>query len=428
MDFVPPDIIQRLGVALAIGLLMGLERGWEERDRAEGHRIAGFRTFGLISLLGGLSAVLAHAFDSTILAAAMLAVAAIFAVAQWYELKKNQDIGITTNIAAIAAFALGALAGHGAIAEAASSGVVATLLLGIKPEMHGLLQRIERTELLATLRLLLISVVVLPALPNKAVDPWNAINPFQVWLMVVLVAGISYLGYFAIKLTGPRLGAITTGFLGGLISSTATTVSLSRIGREHSSDRDVVAAGILVSTATMLPRTALVSSVIAPALFAKLAVPLAAGAACGYFAGLAYARRRKLPEATARDSPRNPLDLRTALQFALLLVVVFLLAHGAKERLGDIGLYGLATVSGLVDVDAVTLSLASMAEHGRTAVDVAARAIAIAAGTNVAIKAVIVFALGGAAMGIRILLGLSPMLIVMGLAFYLNAAAFPVGG
>lgn len=418
-----PLIIQRLAVAFAIGLLMGLERGWHERERAEGRRVAGFRTFGLLGLLGGLSAILANVYGAAVLAAAIIAVAALFAVAQWYELKESGNIGITTNVAAFAAFSLGALAGHGALKEAAASAVVATILLSIKPEMHGLLARMDRAELLATLRLLLISVVILPVLPNEAVDPWGAINPFRVWLMVVLVAGISYIGYFAIKLTGRRRGSLATGILGGLISSTATTVSFSRRSREHPRERDLLVAGILVSTATMLPRTMVISGIIAPALFRDLALPLLGGSACAYLAGLLFSARGKPADTKSDETPRNPLALTTALQFAVVLVLVLLLAHGARNWFGESGLYGLATLSGLVDIDAATLSLAAMAGDERVAAVVAGRAIVVAAAVNVAIKVAIVLALGGLSMALRILLGLAPTLIVIGVGFYLDILA-----
>jgi uncharacterized membrane protein (DUF4010 family) len=205
-------------------------------------------------------------------------------------------------------------------------------------------------------------------------------------------------------------------------------VSFSRRGRDNPGERDLLAAGILVSTATMLPRTAVIAGVIAPALISDLAIPLAAGAVSAYVAGLIFAGRGKPPDARTEESPRNPLDLKTALQFAVILIVVLLLAHGAEASFGEFGLYGLAVLSGLIDIDAATLSLAAMAGAGRTTAEVAGGAIVVAAGTNVAIKAAIVFMLGGSGMAVRIVLGLCPTLFIIALGFYLALPSLPGAG
>ena len=222
------EVLLRFGVALALGLLMGLERGWERRERPEGSRVAGFRTFGLISLLGGVTAYLGAESRVLLLTAVGLALAAVLVAGYWRESEREADVSATTTVAALVAYGLGALAGLGQLTAASATAVVVTLVLGFKLELHQLLRRIDRAELLATLRLLLISIVLLPVLPDRELGPWAAINPYRIWWMVVLVAGISYVGYFANRILGEERGVMLTGFFGGLASSTAVTLAFAR--------------------------------------------------------------------------------------------------------------------------------------------------------------------------------------------------------
>ncbi|MCG8548480.1 MAG: DUF4010 domain-containing protein [Alphaproteobacteria bacterium] len=416
----------RLGIALAVGLLIGLERGWAGRSLAEGERIAGIRTFGIIGFVGGLSGLLGSNFGSAIVAAGFLAVAGVFGIAYWYELRTSTDRSITSIIAGLAAYGLGALAGDGAIQAAAAAGVVVTLLLGIKPELHGLLRRIERDELLATLRLLLISVVILPILPNEAMGPWDALNPYQLWWMVVLIAGISYVGYFSIKLIGQHRGTLLTGLLGGLVSSTAVTVSFSRRVRTQPAQQDTLLAGILVGTATMFPRVLVIAAIIAPELLLRLTGPLLAAAVVALGAGLMFARiaandaRLEDPE---HDAPQNPLSLKTALLFTLFLALVMVLVRGMNAWLGEPGLYLLAVLSGIVDVDAVTLSFGAMADDDVARAPALAVGILLAAAMNTMIKPVIGLVFGNRHIGFRLFASLLLAIAVAGGVFFLVPAS-----
>lgn len=405
MLFEIPVAAQRLGVALAIGLLIGLERGWRGRELAEGERIAGIRTFGLIGLLGGVVAILEEDFGGWIAAAGLVSVGAAFAVAQWRDPRRDTDVSITTDVAALIAFGLGALAGIGAILPAASAAVVTALLLGVKRELHHLVERIDRHELLATLRLLLISVVILPILPDRWLGPWQALNPYRLWWMVVLVSGISYVGYFATRLIGARRGVLVIGILGGLVSSTATVLSLSRQARDTAVAPQLVVSGMLAATATMFPRTLLIATVIAPTLFETLAPPLlAATAIAGIAAALFnYVARPTVEAPPTETRPANPLDLKTAIQFALILAPIMLLARALKDWSGEVGLYLLSAVSGLVDIDAIALSLATMAANAETLPAVATAAILLASAVNTLIKPAIAFAVAGPRTGVRLL-------------------------
>ncbi|MEE9140614.1 MAG: DUF4010 domain-containing protein [Alphaproteobacteria bacterium] len=405
MPFDNPELFVRLGVALAIGLLLGLERGWHARALPEGARVAGIRTFGIIGLLGGVAAILSETFGGLLLAAVFLALATVAAIGHWRASLKSPDVSITTTAAMLIAFALGALAGLGELAVAASGAVVITLLLGIKPELHGMLRRIERKELLATLRLLLISVVVLPVLPDQGYGPWEAINPYRIWWMVVLVAGISYVGYFAIRLAGSRRGILLTGLLGGLASSTAVAINFARLGKTNAAMQDLLAAGIAVAAATVFPRVLVLATIIAPSLFDRLVWPLFAASIVAFAGAAWYARRsaRAIEDGGGEGlEPRNPLELKVAVPFGLLLAVVMVLARAFRDWLGETGLYLLAAVSGLGDVDAITLSLASMIEPGEASASVVAAATVLAVATGTASKPVLVTAIGNLRMGLHV--------------------------
>jgi len=398
-------ILGRLAVALALGLLIGLERGWELRELPEGQRIAGLRTFGLISLLGGVTILLAAQPQGLYLSAVVVVLGALVALGYWRESASSADVSLTTTIAALIAFGLGALAGTGQLTVAASTAVVVTLLLGFKPELHHLIRAIERQELLATLRLLLISVVLLPILPDKGFGPWQALNPYKLWWMVVLVAAVSYVGYFGIKLLDRKRGVLATGLLGGLASSTAVAVAMAHRGKEEPEMQDLLAAGVVIASATMFPRMIVIAFAILPALGQQLLWPLLSAGVVGCLAAAWYAWRSgqgKLSQGGEEMITTNPLELTMALKFGVLLAVIMVLTRALREWMGDPGLYALAAVSGLVDVDAITLSVASITKHGETTIAIAAAVLLVPAAVNTAVKAALVTAICGARMGLRV--------------------------
>ncbi|MBM3541337.1 MAG: MgtC/SapB family protein, partial [Alphaproteobacteria bacterium] len=217
------ETIGRLGLALALGILVGIERGWHAREEPEGSRVAGVRSFALSGLLGGLAGSLAEDMGEALLAAMFLAHAGVMILFRLRATAASHDYGSTTTVAALVTFALGALAVRGPMEAAAAGAVLTALLLGIKPVLHGWLARLEYAELMATLKLLAMSVVLLPVLPDRGFGPWQALNPYELWWMVVLVASLSYVGYFAAEMAGPRRGAVLAALAGGLVSSTAVT-------------------------------------------------------------------------------------------------------------------------------------------------------------------------------------------------------------
>jgi uncharacterized membrane protein (DUF4010 family) len=416
--FIDTDVIWRLGAALLIGLLIGLERGWQDRTLPEGRRVAGFRTCAVVSLLGAVGALLTPQIGGIGFAALLLTLGVLLAAGYWQAMRATSDFSVTTMIAVLAAFALGALAGIGEMLPAAAAAVAVTLILGLKPELHGLLNKIERTELLATLRLLVITVAVLPLLPNQGYGPWQALNPYRLWWMVVLIAGISYVGYFAIRLAGTQRGVLLTGGLGGLVSSTATTVTFSRNARERPASAALFAAGAVLASTVMFPRLAVLVALLAPAvlrdvLAAFLPAMAAGGLAVVWLAHLA----RDGKTDTSGFTPGNPLNLRMALQFGLLLTLLAILVHAAEEWLGQAGLLALAAVSGIADADAIILSLTSEWDPARLDGKVIALAVLIAAGVNTMVKAGLALSIGGPRMGWLTAGGLAAMLLAGGLGF-----------
>jgi uncharacterized membrane protein (DUF4010 family) len=391
-----------LGIALALGLLIGLERGWQRREQPEGTRVAGIRTFALIGLLGGVWGLLANELGAAVLAAAFAVLAVVLAVAHAISQREDPDVGVTGVMASLLTFAFGAMATLGYGELAAAGAVVTTILLGIKPTLHRWVRALEEKELLAVLKLLLISLVILPLLPNQGYGPWEALNPYRIWWMVVLIAGISFVGYFATKLIGARRGLMATGLFGGLASSTAVTVNFSRLARAGKGSEDILSAGILLAGATMFPRVLIVTSVFNWTLATALLWPLVAMTIVNYLgAGVFWYRSGR---STSQDSGarlKNPFELKPALLFAGLLAAIMLLSRALSEFFGDTGIYLLAAASGIADVDAITLSLADMTEN-TLAVPVAALAVLLAAFVNASVKAGLSLGIGGLSVGSRV--------------------------
>ncbi len=395
-------ILGRLAVALALGLLIGLERGWERRDAPEGARTAGFRTFGLIGLLGGVATAPISGMPPWLAPVVLAGLAMCVAFGYWRSSEEGRDISMTTAVAALLTFALGGIAGAGELTVAAASAVVVTILLGFKPELHELLRRIDRTELEATLRLLLISVVVLPILPNRTFGPWQALNPYRIWWMVVLVAGISYLGYLANRLIGLRAGVIATALFGGMTSSTAVTVTLSRKEHENPAARNLFVAGIIAASGIMFPRMLAIVAIVASDLAIPLAPPLIIAALVAFCLGALIwgIDRHRAPRREMQSEFRNPLDLRTALEFGVFFAIIMLLSQAARQMAGAAGLYIIGAIDGLVDVDAITLSVATLWTRGDVVPRVAVITLGIAAAVNTIVKIGIAGVIGGPRLGL----------------------------
>lgn len=394
-----------LGTALAIGLFVGLERGWRERDVREGGRVAGLRTFALIGLMGGalsLVAMQADASPALLLAVGLASVAALFAVAFRRAAADSGTVSITSAIAALVTFVLGALAAQGQEVIAVAAAVVVTLLLGMKEQLHGGLRRIQAAELNAVLQLAVLSAVILPFLPDQGLGPYQAVNPFKLWLAVVLVAAMALAGHVAVRLRGERQGLMWAGLLGGLASSTAATVTLARTARDQSALAVPAASAIVAACGVMFLRMATVVALMQPGLALRLGgLLLLLGAGC-FLAAWFLWRRQPAPAADAVRAEARLFGLPTALGFGVALAVVAVAVRAARDSLGDTGLYGVAFVSGLADVDAILISSVQMHAQGQLGAGATATAMLIAAFSNMVMKAGMAWVIAGRAVGWRV--------------------------
>lgn len=394
------DHFLALAVALSIGLLIGIERGWRERDRSEGRRIAGIRTFGLTGLLGGLWALLGQQLGTVLLGIAFAVLAVLLIVAHLKDVEVDRDVGITTVMAALVTFALGALAVEGYLALSAAGAVVTTALLSLKPVLHSWLKKLQTRELYSGIKLLLISVVVLPVLPDKGFGPWQSLNPYLIWWMVVLIATISFAAYVSMQLVGTKKGILMTGLLGGLASSTATTLHLSRLAKNKPL-QGIVSGGIIVAATTMFPRVLVEVMIVNHQLLAYLWLPLLSMTVAAIIS-IIIIRPWQTPQQLEPVSVSNPMDLWPAIKFGVLLGLIMLLSQALQHFWGDTGIYILAAVSGLADVDAITLSLANMAKN-EIHPQIASQAIVLAVIVNTIVKAVLASWICGAGLAKRLL-------------------------
>jgi len=351
--------------SLAVGLLIGIERGWSGRKEDEGDRVAGIRTFSLMGLLGGIWAKLSALTNDWILAVIFLAVSALIITSYIIETKvhKQKDIGITTEVALLVTFSLGAWAAFGDYSYALGTAVVVVVLLNLKPVFHRWLKMIEVKEIYAGIKLLVISVILLPLLPNEGFGPWNALNPYWIWWMVVLISGLSFVGYFLMKYLGEKLGTLLTAITGAITSSTAVTLSLAQFAKRKTTSITIFIAGVLVASSIMFVRVIIEVAVVNINLLASLWIPLVLMMVITCGGGIwLWKRQREQSPGESTVELKNPLQFFTALQFGLLLALILLLATALEKWYGEQGIYLLSLFSGLMDVDAITLSLSRMAQ------------------------------------------------------------------
>lgn len=394
------ESLYMLLVALAIGLMIGIERGWQERDSQEGQRIAGVRTYGLIGLLGGVLGMLAQTFEPLVLGLGFLALTLVIGSIFLIKQRQEGEWGITSLVAALLVFVLGALATSGKVTQASASAVVMVLLLSYKPQLHGLISKLQLEELRAGIKLLLISVVMLPVLPDQGYGPWEALNPYRIWMMVFIIAAISFIGYFAIKIGGAHRGILFTGLFGGLASSTAVTLHLSRLGKQNQEVAPVASSGILIACGTAYVRILIVVAMLAPSLLRDLWPPVVLMALVTYLPLILYRFAKSSSSLGASSTLQNPLELKTALTFGAVLTAVMLLSVLLREAYGDAGLLILAAVSGMADIDAMMLSLIGMTDN-----DLSTRlfvmGLVITAAANSMVKGVMTGLIGGRQLAIR---------------------------
>jgi uncharacterized membrane protein (DUF4010 family) len=408
----------KFAIAILLGALVGIEREKHKMEKTETVQTAGLRTFILLALFGACAGWLSRELATPwIFAAALLIVGAFVAVGYLVTTREApQSAGLTTEVAAIVVFVLGAMVMFGFSEIAIALGVVTAATLAYKNLLHKFVGMLGWDDVFAGLRLLIATFIALPLLPNRPIDPWGALNPYALWLLVILISGLSLLGYALTRWLGPGKGALITGLAGGLVSSTAVTVSFSREAGSNSRNTTAFACGILMAWAVMFARVLVLAAVVNQALLGVLLVPFGLmGIVVAGFAALFYFRGgadKRL--ATAKElKVSNPFSLTEAAKFAAFFAVVLVAVKIAQENFPPSGLYAIAAVAGLTDVDAITLSMAELAKNG--VAQVAITAIVIAALVNTAVKCGIAFVLGGVSLG-KPLLSATAAIFVAGLS------------
>jgi uncharacterized membrane protein (DUF4010 family) len=384
------ELWQKLALAALVGLLVGLEREHSQRGNETGH-FAGIRTFPLIALLGCTAAYLSSEGQPWLFAVGFAGLSVLVFIVYAFSAGQG-DLGVTTEIVGLLVYLVGGMIFWDQIWLAVALGIVVTALLVARPALHGLVARIEREDIYAALKFGVVSAVVLPLLPNAPYGPWGILNPFRIWLMVVFVSAIGFAGYVAIKLLGPQRGIGITGLLGGLVSSTAVTLSFSQRSREAAPLGRHFALGIVVASVTMYPMILVQVLVFNPQLAAYVWLPMAVLTGLGIALG-AYLWRAARSREQASTNLANPFRLWPAIQFGLLFGIVLLITRAAQEVLGDAGVYVASFLAGLTGMDAITLSMAQLAGD-ELSFQVATESLLLAATANALSKGGLTLALG----------------------------------
>jgi len=392
----PPDQFITLGISLGLGLLIGLQR---ERTEA---RFGGIRTFPLISLFGTFCGMLGHIYGGWPIAAGVIVIFGTLVIANWLSAQKEEtEHGQTTEVAALLTFAIGAYLPLGDRSLAAVATGLVVILLHSKEPMHIFVHKMGPKDIAGIMQLVVISLIILPLLPNRAFGPLGVLNPFDIWRMVVLIVGLSLTGYIIYKLVGGAASAALGGILGGIISSTATTVSWARRARTAPAAQSLAVVVVLIASAVAYLRVVIEVSLIAPSkLGALLPALLAAVAWVSAIAAIAFllfrGEHQQMPE------PANPAELKSALVFGMIYALVTVAIAAVKQYFDPSALYGVALISGLTDMDAITLSLSRMVESNQLEPQNAWRLIVAASLANIVFKGVAATILGGWQFGLRL--------------------------
>jgi len=402
-----------LGLALAAGLLIGLER---ERSAPEDRRsdsfLGGVRTHPLFALVGGVATLAARQLGIAAVVLAFLGLLVLLALNYAGDVLRGGNRGITSEGAFLLSFLLGVLALTQGVVEplstrvfvVAGTAVVATFLLNAKATLHPLVRRTTGEDVGATLKFLIVAVVVLPLLPDRVYGPYDVLNPHTLGILLVLISGISFLGFAAIRLLGPERGLGLTGLVGGLVSSTAVTLAMAGRVREREDLADAGALAVMLASTVMFARVLVVVAVIDPELVGRLAYPMGLGALGGVLGcAVLWRRARSAARPAAQVAFKNPFELSRAVAFALLFGVVLLGSKAATVHLGTGGTYAAGLLGGAADVDTVALSMAELARGGGIANTVAATAIFLGVAANTLTKGLLALSAGGAAFGRRVL-------------------------
>ncbi len=405
----PVAAVESLFVAILVGFLIGLDR--ERAEARKTHKLfAGVRTFPLIALAGAVPMLLITTVGPALVVASFVAVAAV-AVVSYLRGSEAGDMGATTEIAALATFLIGALAGAGELLLAGAAGVAVAVLLVAKPRLEGFSRALTQLELASALELAVITVIVLPLVPNHGYGPWDVLNPFEIWLVVVLVSALSFAGFVAMRLLGEQRGMIVAGLVGALVSSTAVTVSMATQARASQGLARIAAASAVLASAVMCVRVAVFAGTVNISILPRLLPVVIAmgleGAVAAWLLGRGAVAAEGAPSAAKVN---NPFSLTAAVTFGAIYAVVLIAVHAAQEFFGTGGIYFAATIGSLADVDAVAIALSRTA--GTASSGQAATAVAIAMVTNTLVKLGIALVMGSRTFGRYVATALGIMVVV----------------
>lgn len=383
-----PAIFEKLGLALMLGLLVGMQR-----ERAES-RLAGFRTFPLVTVLGTVAGLLAHDLGAWVLAAGLIGVVGISVIGNLHKLKDGEpEPGLTTEFALLLMYAVGAYLVFGPQVVCIAVGGGVAVLLQFKPELHGFVRRLEDGDVRAIMQFVLLAFIVLPVLPNRTFGPFDVINPYNIWQMVVLIVGISLGGYIIYKFFGQQAGIVFGGILGGVISSTATTAGYARRTREAPEMARTAALVIMIASTIVYIRVLLEIQLVAPR-FLPIAAPRI-GAMMGVSVLLCALWWWRMPrEKSELPEQENPAEIKPAIFFGLMYAFILLLVAAVRHYLGNTALFLVAGISGLTDMDAITLSTSRLVHAGQLEPRNGWQMVIIAAMSNLFFKAGMVATLG----------------------------------
>jgi len=391
------DIFLRFGAALLIGVLIGMQREYAYSTNKEGGLFAGARTFALMSLFGALAALLSDLFLTPWVFIAMIVLLGVMVIVAYFITATERDeIGLTTEVAALITMLIGGICYLHSVEVAVALGVVTTVLLAVKWELRQFVKVITQEDVFATLQFAVITAIILPVLPNRTFGtlPLDVLNPYQIWKMVVFISGINFLGYILVKIVGPKKGIGISGFLGGLASSTANTLSFSRRSQTQDGFDKPFAVAIIAGWVIMFLRVIIEVAVVNNRLLPYIWPAMAAMG----ISGLLYALYLYFSQTAVDDEElnlSNPFELGTAIKFGLLYALILLVTKAAEVYIGEEGLYLTSFLAGLADVDAITLSIADLTRTGQgVALSTGKIAVILAAISNTAAKGVLVFSLG----------------------------------
>jgi len=419
MEGIAIPFLHALVVSASAGALIGLLRQWmDTHDEKVIEPVAGLRTYSLWSLFGFLSAFIHNSYADFFFPVAFASFAIFLVAAHSLDHPDERHIGLTSYVAAILTFLIGALIFWQRFQVAVAVTVTIAILLASKPFVHRWTRNLTNEDIQNLLQFLAVTGLILPLVPNQGFGPLEAFNPYNIWLMVVLISGLGFVGYIAVRILGAKAGIILTGVAGGLASSTATTLALTRNSRDNPQIAHTLAIGIIIANTVMIGRVAVIILALNQSLFNSVAVPLmvmALPTTVILFWNILI--RGKKHEDIALPELHNPLSLKLAIKFALLYAVIVFLIKAVGQWGSGGGFYPVAFLSGLTDMDAIALSLTNAEKDGSILVEIAARGILLGAIANSFFKTVLALWFGHLHLRKPLLVGMIPMIVfgVLGL-------------